>query len=192
MQTQNNIPRYLEIGFALVAFLGFVLRIRGFEFGMYLLPVGLVGLGLFYIVQAFLPAKWQVSPSPYKFNFLSIFVYLVALVAMIGIMFKLLLFPYAAEILRYVLASFIVAIMFVLFQYRVSQQPIAILHYRYLLSRCVLIAATSFLFYITPYPKIAKLYYPKNPTYIEALEKYLAEPSNKNYQKKLSSEEQKL
>jgi hypothetical protein len=192
MQTQNNIPRYLEIGFALVAFLGFVLRIRGFEFGMYLLPVGLVGLGLFYIVQAFLPAQWQVSPSPYKFNFLSIFVYLVALVAMIGIMFKLLLFPYAAEILRYVLASFIVAIMFVLFQYRVSQQPIAILHYRYLLSRCVLIAATSFLFYITPYSKIAKLYYPKNPTYIEALEKYLAEPSNKNYQKKLSSEEQKL
>ncbi len=185
MQTNNQLSQYSEIGLAALAFIGFVLRVRGIEFGIYLLPVGLLGLGLFYVGQVFLPTAQQVSPSPSRFNPLSMLVYLIALAAMLGITFKLSLLPYATDVLKYVLASFVLSIMFVLFQYRVSQQPVAILHYRYLLSRCVLIAATSFLFYITPYPKIAKLYYPDKPEYVKALENYLKEPHNKNYQKKV-------
>lgn len=181
----NKIPYYTEVALAVVALLGFVLKIKSIAVGEVLLPLGLIGLGLFYVAHIFLPAQWQAYPSPSKFNFLSILTYLVSGFAAVGLLMKLSLMPYAADVLRYVLAAFVGALIFVLFQYRVAQSPAWILHYRHLLSRTVLIASTCFLFYITPYKKIAKLYYPQNPDYVEALDKYLKEPENKNLQKEV-------
>ncbi len=178
----NKTPYYTEVALAVLALLGFILKIKSIGLGEILLPLGLLGLGVFYVAHLFLPAQWQAYPSPSKFNFLSAFTYLVACFASVGLLMKLSLLPYAADVLRYVLAAFVGALIFVLFQYRVAQAPAWILHYRHLLSRTVLIASTCFLFYITPYKKIAKLYYSQNPDYVEALDKYLKEPTNKNLQ----------
>ncbi|NJL12292.1 MAG: hypothetical protein HC913_04345, partial [Microscillaceae bacterium] len=78
------------------------------------------------------------------------------------------------------------------FQYRLATEVEWIRHYRRVLARSLVWMATIFLFYLTPYQKITRLYFPEHPAYAEAFGKYLEKPQDPDRKKAWQQEKARL
>lgn len=184
---------YTEIGLAFASLGGFVLRIKaGPQWGEPLLLLGLLGLSLLYILQFGLPPARRLSPVSGGFHFSTSLIYLVYAIGALGLAFKWMLWPEANYFLRYALMGMLALLLVMLFQYRLATEVEWIRHYRRVLARSLIWMATVFLFYLTPYQKITRLYFPEHPAYAEAFGKYLEKPQDSERKKAWQREKARL
>lgn len=150
---------FVEILATASIILGFFLSNQSIDFGQMMLLLGFVSLSLAFFIQAFLPlqlvdAKGELIKVTV---ILTKLIYLLLANAVLGAFFKLFAMDGWGSMLKTSLIGFIFLMVIFLLDWRMSQNPKVILHYRNLIPKALIVMSLAFLFFLTPKEKLARL-----------------------------------
>lgn len=159
-----------DVFLGLGAFIGLILCIKEIATGSILLTVSLVLLSCFYFVQGFLSLT-QSKNIPYLIILHSIWGTVI-----LGLFFKTMLWIKMHWLLQIGLMGQVILMIILLFQLRLSFGQKSFETFRQLLIKNLCILAVSFMLFITPYSKLATLYFKNQPEYLERVIQHLNTP----------------
>ncbi|MCU0445685.1 MAG: hypothetical protein MUE85_12295 [Microscillaceae bacterium] len=167
---------YIELVLAVVAVLGFALRIQGIELGQLLTLVASSLLALGYVVMAFVNSQNRPAGALLILNWL---VLLNCALAVQALGIKLFLLPGATGLLKVALYGFLGLVITLLINLWIAANAQVFEYYRQLLVRSLVIIGLTFMFFITPYWRIISLYYKNQPQKAQELIQRLDPPTPK-------------
>jgi hypothetical protein len=165
----------LESGLGAIVLIGVSLRLSAVIGNEVVLPIGLAVLALFYVARVFLSAKYHFTLaeasriSPASHTLVTFTAYLTASIALLGILFKLMFWEGSAQMLKVAIYTFLIAILGILFQMRLTASPEVFEHYRQMLVRSLVIGSFTFLIFLTPEKKMVKMVFKNNPAKAQEL-----------------------
>lgn len=174
---------WAEYGSAALIFLGFVANAKQLSLGDFLLILGALGLVIIYLSRAAVPHLLMPNaPESARQSVLSRVAYMAFSALVWAASFKLLLMPYIHRPMRIALIVMVLVMLGILFQLRLALLVPVAEFYRYLLIRLLLIASISFMFFLTPYERLARLYY-QDKDYAKIYGDYLDKPKDAKLRK---------
>jgi hypothetical protein len=157
---------YIEIGLAILAVLGFVLRLQMIEFGQFLTLATCSLLALLYLIMAFGSTR---SRPPKSSLVVSLLVLINCALAVQTLGMKLFLLPGTNSMFKIALYGFLGLVIILLINLWIAENAEIFEYYRVLLIRSLVIIGFTFMFFITPYWRIITLYYKNQPAKAQEL-----------------------
>jgi hypothetical protein len=167
---------YLEIGLAVLAILGFGLRLQAIEFGQFLVLAACSLLALLYLAVAFRSLQ---NRPPKTSPIVSLLVLINCALAVQTLGIKLFLLPGTNSPFKIALYGFLGLVIILLINLWIAENAEVFDYYRGLLVRCLVIIGFTFMFFITPYWRIITLYYKNQPDKAQELIRQIDPPKPK-------------